>query len=1186
MDSARLPGLGLALTLCACASGYGNTYYVAKTGADANAGTAMEHAFLTIARGVAALTPGDTLVVGPGVYHEEVLIDKDGTRDQPITIRSQFPGRAELVGSVRVSGWRPVKGRRQTFKAQFARTTRLVYEKDTGVEYVEVGNLDMVEEGAGTFFHDPEAETLYVHPSDDLGMRRHVVDACVLDYGLAASARDPQYWAHTPRRVGLVIDGFVVRDYNNYAIFIHNAEHCTIRNCIAHHCRRGIFTFNAFRSRISGCEAFACPDRFFAEFGPIGMMSYSFGCVLENNVAHHARDYGIRFYGAFYGCTMRNNLAYDCDIGIHVKGRLYEVEKANHLARFSDGGNPGLAPGLPMLFERNVAHRATGSAGLIPKDCVYRHNTGVPASSGLAVESRSNLEIACDQVDQARFADPAWHDLRLQSDSPHRGAGFKGEDSGAFPYRGDVFFVSPQGDDSHAGASVATAWKTIGRAMARLEAGQTLYLLPGAYAEAIVVKGLRATGGPTIIRAHGKGAVFLDGQGRNAVGVEISEAENVLVQGLRIRNTAEAGVLIRDSVGVRLNENEIFDNRGDGVRVVGASSNTRIVGNTVVCNAGCGVRTAGPAKASWIVSNIVRDNGRQLAFPDGVPADVHCDLNDLGGGAGIGSVSGRPAPTLEAWRSLTRLDARSVDVAPDFADAAARDLRLARDSLCRGRGWLERPIGPGRVLPAAEAPIRFRDVRAVAVGAASADLAWSTRGGPATMLVAYGTAPEALDQVVVRDTGHYHRSHHLVTLDGLEPATRYFFRVGSRRLLEGTTPFHSFRYLWPERTPAGEKAYYESLPKQDTLDTRCCSFTTRARDAVSPRVIHVSLQGDDAGAGAEGAPLRTIRRACEAAQAGDRVVVHQGTYHETIRPLRSGLPGHPIVFEAAPGERVEINGKNGLIPLGADLLSRRSIVIRGFFFFGQTTVVDAHAEGGQIYAIDAADILVERCVFDGRMNYIKSVHVYRSRDVRIHNNIFVNHFSALVAADNRGTLAITHNSFLGVTINKVYAPRNEHVVVRGNLFAENLYPQKKRQYRVVLMSNRSVDMDRNCFHFHPENDERRVIDFMPRSDVDPAEIAALPEFQEAGERHAVRGNLDLWQKTLGRGKHSFIADPKWQNPRIIRKLRSRPRAWQMRVNTRFLPYEPFTRADVRLADDSPCRGAGDNGADVGAEYSY
>ena len=75
------------------------------------------------------------------------------------------------------------------------------------------------------------------------------------------------------------------------------------------------------------------------------------------------------------------------------------------------------------------------------------------------------------------------------------------------------------------------------------------------------------------------------------------------------------------------------------------------------------------------------------------------------------------------------------------------------------------------------------------------------------------------------------------------------------------------------------------------------------------RVLHVTTTGSDQSDGSEASPFRTIGRAAELAQAGDRVVVHEGEYREWVRPARGGLSNNRrIAYEAAEGEHVVIKG--------------------------------------------------------------------------------------------------------------------------------------------------------------------------------------------------------------------------------------------------------------------------------------
>jgi len=73
--------------------------------------------------------------------------------------------------------------------------------------------------------------------------------------------------------------------------------------------------------------------------------------------------------------------------------------------------------------------------------------------------------------------------------------------------------------------------------------------------------------------------------------------------------------------------------------------------------------------------------------------------------------------------------------------------------------------------------------------------------------------------------------------------------------------------------------------------------------------FHVATQGDDSNPGTQASPLRTIQRAAEMAQPGDVITVHEGVYRERVNPLRGGASdAERIVYQAAPGEKVEIKG--------------------------------------------------------------------------------------------------------------------------------------------------------------------------------------------------------------------------------------------------------------------------------------
>ena len=75
-----------------------------------------------------------------------------------------------------------------------------------------------------------------------------------------------------------------------------------------------------------------------------------------------------------------------------------------------------------------------------------------------------------------------------------------------------------------------------------------------------------------------------------------------------------------------------------------------------------------------------------------------------------------------------------------------------------------------------------------------------------------------------------------------------------------------------------------------------------------PQVLYVSPAGSDWNRGNSlRKALRSIQRAVDAARPGDRIVVQPGKYRERLHIRRGGLPGRPIVIEAADPGTVSIS---------------------------------------------------------------------------------------------------------------------------------------------------------------------------------------------------------------------------------------------------------------------------------------
>ena len=68
------------------------------------------------------------------------------------------------------------------------------------------------------------------------------------------------------------------------------------------------------------------------------------------------------------------------------------------------------------------------------------------------------------------------------------------------------------------------------------------------------------------------------------------------------------------------------------------------------------------------------------------------------------------------------------------------------------------------------------------------------------------------------------------------------------------------------------------------------------------RIAQLTVAASDDNPGTAEQPFKTISKAGEVAVAGDTVIVHEGTYRETVTVKNNGQPTKPIVFKAAEGE--------------------------------------------------------------------------------------------------------------------------------------------------------------------------------------------------------------------------------------------------------------------------------------------
>ncbi len=142
----------------------------------------------------------------------------------------------------------------------------------------------------------------------------------------------------------------------------------------------------------------------------------------------------------------------------------------------------------------------------------------------------------------------------------------------------------------------------------------------------------------------------------------------------------------------------------------------------------------------------------------------------------------------------------------------------------------------------------------------------------------------------------------------------------------------------------------------------CCS-------SISARDIHVATTGNDANDGSEASPLLTIHKAMEQVQAGDRILVHEGTYYITERIKIPELPTTPELrceLRAYPDEaagKVIIDGTN-MNPASSNAFKMARCIyvnhLANYWTFYGLVLQNAKDNGMKM---EGSYNIVERCTF-------------------------------------------------------------------------------------------------------------------------------------------------------------------------------------------------------------------------------
>jgi parallel beta-helix repeat protein len=1086
-------------------------------GLDSNDGASPERAFKAVRAALLWACPGSTITLLPGFYPGDITL-KAGLKEKPITLRAQRKGRVFIGATTPVAGFERVAGMEYTWSAPVSSAPATLSESDTGRALRHMASVADVEELAGSYFHDGGAKRIYVHPTDSAGVAHHTYEP--VNPGVGVRMAD-----YT------VVDGLTLTGFGDAAIRSVNAEGVVVQNCVAHHNGYGIEFRDGSDCVIRNNEVRANRPSY-DEGAQIHISGAGKGAerfVVEGNYAHDSPRIGIRFYsGRAKDCTFRGNLVQRCAYGFWFKMNQTE------------GG---------LLAERNVSFgNATHDLGAP----IMRHNTYGVFGGERSVRGDTDL-ITREFKGDARFADAAHNDFRLQGDSPARGKAPDGSDLGAFGYDDSVRYVRPDGDDAGDGASLARAWKTLEHATKSLKAGQTLYIEPGEWRTSLVLERLKSTSEkPTRVRVRGKA-------GASMQTVLVQNCANIELDGLRARppeGSKGHAIHIRSSENVLLRECAATKSADDGVCIV-ACKRVTLDHCAMADNALSGLGVGGSTDVA-LLSSLVARNGSRTKSPQVNLAeetyDFYSEFNAFVPTRASplysrGTREMRDYPDLKAWRAASGLDTQSLEVLPTAIPGLDKgDFRVPTGTPLSFAGRFNTPVGPDGPAPAERAARKaIERVEVVSTTPTSANVTFWTPGLVAGTVIEWGKSEKygSLHDRASEPYGEY-ETFHTVSLVGLEPGTTYHFRVGFR---DFTVPIE------------------QKVNGQDPIRWSGDFTLTTAAKELDARDLFVAVDGDDARDGLSPASAwRTLRKAAREARAGDTVTLAPGRYMEPLRPLQTGTSEkRRITFRAESPLTVFLDG--GLIkfvregrPYGIAVESKAWLS-----FENLTCERNSHYDfggyrggvgySGQISVSGSAAVEFKGCVMDGRSRWMGNLWLFEAGKmpgvpaeqpaITVTDSLLLNGWRALGINATRPCVfrncAFARSMTGMITELGGGAPK---LVIRDTVIHSLILSKKGN----VLVNHPGIyDTDYNCFVWDAENDKRYIARDLP----------------------ALAG----WREKTQLDAHSIETDPGWP---LSRKLGY--------GNRGEVDLTPLAISDLILPPGSPCRGTGEGGGNIGPRW--
>ena len=327
-------------------------------------------------------------------------------------------------------------------------------------------------------------------------------------------------------------------------------------------------------------------------------------------------------------------------------------------------------------------------------------------------------------------------------------------------------------------------------------------------------------------------------------------------------------------------------------------------------------------------------------------------------------------------------------------------------------------------------------------------------------------------------------------------------------------------------------------------------------EAGEPRLWHVDPRGRDGAEGSSASPLRTAQAAIDRAHPGDTVVLHPGIYPGPVRIDHGGADGRPITLRAAAPWKAILDGARRHDEM-IRVEQAAHVVIQGL-------QIRWYGKAG-IHVIESPDVRVEGCrVWNAHWggNWPEGIGVFVERSQRFAaaGNVLSNQERGFELRSSPGA-TITGNTAVGNLYAAVQFVRSiEGSTCTGNNFAYQgndaiaIWEEEGAASRL-----RTLTLDYNNYGLTliPAADEKGLPHLTPR-DKDKAlriESKGIVYWEEGRASSRRFRTLEAWREFSSLDAHSIFADPL---------------------------FVDAAAGDFRVEANSPNRGSGENGGDIGA----